>query len=1123
MEIKAAGDQPPCPNRRPLNQILRVMKITIILLTVLCLHVSARSWSQKVTLSVKNMPLQKVFTLIEKQTGYAFFYDLDLLNGRTASLDVKDAEITAVLKECLRDLPLDFKVVNTTIAIIKRQPPKIVAELAPAPRSETEVKGQVKTEAGAPMPDATVTLISGKIRKSIATNAEGEFVVPDLPKGKYTMEITFIGYETFRREVIIGDQPIEVSAILKAAISGLDETVVKGYYNTTKRLNTGNVTTVKGEDIQKQPVSDPILALEGRVPGLYISQYSGIPGAGLIVQLRGQNSIANGNNPLYIIDGVPITATSITNTSIGGGAVGSPGPGEGLGQGMSPFNSLDPSDIESIDILKDADATAIYGSRGANGVILITTRKGKAGQTKVDLNVYTGVGKIARKMNLLNTQQYLAMRYKGFYNDSIEDPLNYVPPDPTFDYDLLGWDTTRYTDWQKVLTGGTAQLTNAHASLSGGNANTQFLLGGGYTRQNTVFPGNYSDQKASVNANINHVSANQRFRTLFQAQYVNDNSNLPPLDLTSYITLAPDAPALYDVKGNLNWQDNTWTNPLSYTLSRAYAKTDNLVSSLNLSYEIIHGLQLKSNFGYTHIQMNQSIQTPATEFYGPPVLSNRSNQTANNNINSWIIEPQLIYDAILGQGKINVLLGATFQQNMQNSQAVTGYGFLSDALIPNIGSASALLGSSSYTKYRYNALFGRVGYNWKERYLINLTARRDGSSRFGPGNQFGNFGAIGAAWIFSKENFIQRGLPFLSFGKLRSSYGTTGNDQLTDYQYLSTYTSLSSTYQGITGLYPSRIANPYFGWEVVKKLEMGLELGFAHDRIQFGISYYRNRSGNQLVKQPLPSVNGFTSIMANLPAVVQNTGLELSINTINIKTRDFSWTSSVNLTIPRNKLVSFPNLANSASYRNAYAIGKPLFIQHLYHYTGVNPQTGVYVIQDVNKDGMINSLDQQFFKQIAKDYFGGFQNSFSYKGWQLDIFFQFVKQTGSNFLANFGIPGTFNQNMPTYILNAWQKPGDLASLQKYTASYGSAASNVFGSYYSISDATISDASFIRLKNVSLSYQVKGLNNLHIRSARVYLQCQNLLTFTNYLGLDPENQRISLPPIRMVTAGIEVGL
>ncbi|HZE84622.1 MAG TPA: carboxypeptidase regulatory-like domain-containing protein, partial [Puia sp.] len=265
------------------------MKITIILLTVLCLHVSARSWSQKVTLSVKNMPLQKVFTLIEKQTGYAFFYDLDLLNGRTASLDVKDAEITAVLKECLRDLPLDFKVVNTTIAIIKRQPPKIVAELAPAPRSETEVKGQVKTEAGAPMPDATVTLISGKIRKSIATNAEGEFVVPDLPKGKYTMEITFIGYETFRREVIIGDQPIEVSAILKAAISGLDETVVKGYYNTTKRLNTGNVTTVKGEDIQKQPVSDPILALEGRAPGLYISQYSGIPGAGLIVQLRGQN------------------------------------------------------------------------------------------------------------------------------------------------------------------------------------------------------------------------------------------------------------------------------------------------------------------------------------------------------------------------------------------------------------------------------------------------------------------------------------------------------------------------------------------------------------------------------------------------------------------------------------------------------------------------------------------------------------------------------------------------------------------------------------------------------------------------------------------------------------------
>ncbi|HMH21379.1 MAG TPA: SusC/RagA family TonB-linked outer membrane protein [Puia sp.] len=1113
------------------------MKMAAILLTAICMHVSARSLSQKVTLSVKDMPLQKVFSLIEKQTGYAFFYDLNLLNGRSATFDVKDADLDVVLKECLRDQPLDFKIVNTTIAIIKRQAPKIVAQLAPVMRESTEVKGQVKTEAGLPMSGATVTLISGKTRRSIATGADGGFVVPDLPKGKYTMEISFIGYETFRREVTISDQPLEINAILKAAISGLDETVVKGYYNTTKRLNTGNVTTVKGEDIQKQPVTDPIMALEGRVPGLYISQASGIPGASFIVRLRGQNSIAQGNNPLYIVDGVPFATNNVVNTflgggasnsltsnGIGGGALGSPG--AGAEKGMSPFNSLNPSDIESIDVLKDADATAIYGSRGANGVILITTKKGKAGKTKFDVNVYTGTGVVTHMLDMLNTQQYLAMRSEAFKNDG-------NTPGPN-DYDVNGaWDTSRYTNWQKVFFGGTAQFTNAQGSLSGGNSNTQFVIGGGYSKQTTVFPGNSADQKSSVHFNLNHTSFSQKFHANFSANYLNDNSNLPSIDLTSNITLPPDAPALYDANKNLNWANNSWPNgnPFLFVLRTAKAVTENLLSNLNLSYELLPGLHLKSNFGYNHIQMNQFNEIPGTSF-APPNNNNpsyRENDFATTNVKSSIIEPQIDFEPRLGQGKLDILLGTTFQQNSQTSVAQYAYGFSSDALIPNIAAASSVgIAGSNYTQYSYNAVFSRINYNLKEKYLINLTARRDGSSRFGSGNQFGDFGAIGASWVFSKEHFIQSNLSFLSFGKLRASYGSTGNDQITDYQYLSTYSASSIAYQGLTSLSPTRIANPYFGWELVKKMESALELGFFKDRILLNVSYYRNRTSNQLVRYAIPSITGYTSVQANLPAIIQNTGIEVEFNSTNIKTKNFTWTSSLNLTIPRNKLIAYPSLVNS-SYANAYVIGQSLFIQKVLHYTGVDPQTGVYTFEDVNHDGKFTSLDYLSTKPITQKYFGGIQNSFSFKGIQLDIFFQFVKQMGHNYQSNFLIPGTsVLQNEPTYVLGRWQKIGDISNVEQFSTGGGSLANTAYNNYngnnYS-SDGIICNASFIRLKNLAISYNLpeRWRQRAHFQNVRIYVQGQNLFTITQYLGLDPETQGLSLPPLRMITAGIQIVL
>lgn len=1114
--------------RRP-TQLLRAMKLTIVILIAACLQVSASGFGQKVTISGKDLPLEKVFSMIKKQTGYVFFYDYSIFQGtRAVSLDLKDVEIEEAMRACLRGQGLDFSITNKTIAIVRKPTPPPPTQSID-PKNPPEVKGIVRAaENNIPLAGATVFI--RKLNRTGATDAEGQFVLRDVPNGKYTVEISYIGYEKYTTEILVENHEVRIVAEMRlAGASSLDQAVVKGYYTTTKRLNTGNVATVKGEDIQKQPVSDPILALEGRVPGLYISQTSGVPGAYSTVHLRGVNSIPNpygklssANNPLYIVDGVPYGSASLTNSDIASGAVGSPSASTTINsspQGLSPFNNLNPSEIESIEVLKDADATAIYGSRGANGVILITTKKGKAGQTKVDVNVFSGVGKVTRKLKLLNTPQYLAMRHEALTNDGLS-------PDVT-DYDVNGdWDTTRYTDWQKVLIGNTAKYTNAELSISGGNANTQFVIGGGYGIQGTVYPGNYHDKKASARINVTHTSTNQRFHVQFGAGYVNDVNNLPDVDITSQIILAPNAPAIYDANGNLNWQmqngTNTWSNPLKYIVQNDKAVTNTLIGNLNLGYMLLPGLELMSNLGYTHGQLNQTNLSPAT-FAPPPDNTNadlRSIGLATTDIQTWIIEPQLSYKKKISKGQLDLLAGTTFQENKSSSIADGAYGFANDELISNPAAAAHFaLASNQYTQYRYNAVFGRIGYNWADKYLINLTGRRDGSSRFGSGKQFGNFGAIGAGWIFSKESFVQDNLPFLSFGKFRVSYGTAGNDAIKDYQYLSTYTPLSTTYQGMTGLYPTQLANPNFAWELVKKLEGGLELGFLKDRVLFTISYYRNRSDNQLVGYPLPSFVGFTSVQSNLPAVVQNTGLEFTLNTTNIRSKDFMWRSSFNISMPKNKLVSYPNIEGS-DYYEVFVVGKSLFSLPVFHNTGVDAQTGTYTYTNKNGSGMpIWPEDLISSQPLTTKYYGGLQNSLSYKGFQLDIFLQFVKQIGVGYIGSFSLPGSFNYNQPAYVLNRWQKNGDITNVGKFSTQ--NAADPAYA--LSSSDAIFTDASFIRLKNLSLSYQLPGAwqKKMGMQNARFYFQCQNLFTITKFQGLDPETGGLSLPPLRMLTGGIQI--
>jgi len=479
-----------------------------------------------------------------------------------------------------------------------------------------------------------------------------------------------------------------------------------------------------------------------------------------------------------------------------------------------------------------------------------------------------------------------------------------------------------------------------------------------------------------------------------------------------------------------------------------------------------------------------------------------------------------------------VLVAGTIQQQNANQLSINGRGYSSDLLLQDpLSAATSSIGGSNQTEYKYNALFSRLGYVWDEKYILNLSARRDGSSRFGSANEFHNFGAIAGGWVFSNEGFLKDDR-LISFGKLTASYGTTGNDQIGDYSFLSLYNSVSysAPYQGIPVISPRVLTNPFLQWEETKKTSIGLDLGFLKDRILLNAIWFENRSSNQLVSYPLPSITGFTGITENMPATVQNTGIELSINTINVKSKDFNWSTSFNLTVPQNKLVAFPNLANT-SYASTYVIGKPIInISKVYHFMGVNPATGLYQFLGSNGNLTSNPVfgqDNTVFISQSPKYYGGLENSFSYKGFDLSFLFQFVKQTGTTDPFGSIYPGRISSNQgnePVWILDRWQKPGDQATIQLFGtdqrySNQVSAANN--------SDAYYTDASYIRLKNVALSYRlpINWLNKAHLQSLQIYLQAQNLLTITKYKGLDPENPQgvAGLPPLRVITMGIRIGL
>ncbi len=1098
-----------------LLNIMRVCVVQAVIAITLCgVALSHSNYAQlldrEITVELVDLPFERALKEIEKVAQVKFAYSNSQLEDEpNVSLSVEKRTLRHALEALFPARSIRYNVHDKDAVItLKKISSSRGTRSDPGQGAGSEplrafvlmqVAGTV-TDASTGVPMAGVSVLVKGTTNGTTTDANGYYTVGT--EENDVLVFSFIGYGSVEVPVN-GRTAIDVT--MSEDATNLGEVVVNaGYWEVEDRKRTGSIARVDAKAIENQPVQNPMAAIQGRMTGVYITEDSGTPGSGFRIQIRGRNSLReDGNDPLYVVDGVPYQANTLLQINP-----------TRLLRKPSPLSIINPADIESIEVLKDADATAIYGSRGANGVILISTRKGKGGQTEIEADFQTGVGDIANRMELLNTEQYLEMRMEAFANDGRTPG--------SADYDLNGaWDKDRYTDWQEILLGGTARFSTAQLNVSGGSANTRFLIGGSHSRQTTVHPGDMGYSRSSLHVNLAHTSDNKKFSINLTTTGGLEDNNLSPVSFFDVIyQLPPNAPALYAEDGRINWQGGSWNNPVANLESDYNARTFSSLSSLQIAYKVLDKVTIKSRLGYNNTNVRERSLSPISALNPASPNLTGSARFSTTSGTTWIAEPQVEYLTDVGRGVLTALLGGTFQDNTTESVTVNAEGIENDELLYNIASAPAgeIVAGNYYSQYRYIALFGRVHYDYEDRYILNLTGRRDGSSRFGPGRQFANFGAVGIAWILSNEKFFRNVFPFFSFTKLRTSYGITGSDQIGNYGYLDTYSNviLWDQYEGKPTLVPSRLANPDYGWESNEKLEFGLEFGLLKDRISLGTSYYRNRSSSQLVGLPLPATTGFSSIQYNLPATVQNTGWEFEIESSNIQSGGLTWSTSVNLTIPRNELIEYPNLDISPNAKR-YKVGEPIEgFSYAYDYTQIDSETGIYQFTDLDESGTISSGDQIATFVRGLNYYGGIVNSITFKGFQLEVMLHFTDRKSSSHLTWFSTPGAMAPQ-PVEVLNRWQESGDIKDIQKF-ATRGAAFTAQ--TTWESSDGNVDNLSFMRVKNLSISWQFpeRWLSRLSVKQSKIYLQGRNLVTFTDYKGLDPETNAGA--PLRMMSVGLQ---
>ena len=1061
--------------RHPVPKMMLIMKLIAFFLLVTCLQVSATGNSQTISVSEKNASLPKVFELIEKQTNYVFFFDADQLSkAKKVNVKFSNATIDDVLRACFKDQPLEYAIVGYTIVIKrKKEEEKIADAEPPAPLTIT---GYVRNDQGQPLSGASV-IVKNK-NTGTSTDANGRFSVEAQPND--ILVISYVGFE--EKEIAVGNRTSIDVALTPEQKSG-EEIVVVAYGKVKKGDLTGSVSQVKGSDLSSFPTTNVLQAMNGRAAGVRVMQNSGLPGAPVSVRIRGANSILGGNEPLYIIDGFPSSPTYLQN-----------------------------ADIESIEILKDASSTAMYGSRGGNGVVLITTRSARKGQpTTVNVDMGYSVQTITKKMKLLNPFQYASLYNEQAKNDNLA---------PYFTQQQLdSFSTMKGTDWQDLMLRN-APIYNGSVSVAGGNEKTSFFLSGGVFSQQGIIP-NSDYNRYSLRVNVTH-DISKVFSVGFTSVYTrsdrshqNSATGNRGSDMFGGMLFAPPTVGPYDANGRyirMNpvypFISNAIVNPIAIQNEVSNnTKADDIVANLNLRVKISRDLEFRvSGNIFTSNSRNDNFRNRE-----PYAL----NSTGNANVNTYqstslVNENILNYKkTIAGKHAIDLVAGIANQLD-KNTYMGSGIAqdFLSNSVYTgNLQSAGVPgLPSSTYSKTALSSFVGRVNYGFDNRYLLTLSFRRDGYSAYSKEFRWENFPSAAIAWRLSNESFLQNS-KIVSDLKVRASYGRTGNTSIGAYQSLNILQPYNTIFGDALSIgYAPRPEYPgNLQWEKTDQMDVGVDAGLFNNKVRISADYYYKRTKALLNKVQLPTSFGYETALQNV-GEISNRGVEIGIDATVIQNSDWKWTLGGNIAFNRNKVEKLYKgqdivginiyTGNINDYVNLLREGEPVFVFYGYKEIGYT-DNGLIKYEDKNNDGSINALDRSIIGDPNPDFIYGLNSATKFKNFELTLFFQ---GSQGNDIFNLNKASTLDMgwglNQPEEVYTDHWTPG------KTDAKYPKPSNKINGNF---STRFVEDGSYLKLRNIMLAYSLPVANwkISYLKSAQIYVSGQNLIRITGYSGYDPE--------------------
>lgn len=1078
--------------------LVNIMRIFFLLITLgLSSAFASTSKAQtKIDITVSNVTLETLFEQIQNKSEFIFFYKDNVINYNV-SLNIKEALVSEILDTALKNTDLTYKVNGRQIVI--SQNVKAAQKDLQNANQQIKITGKILDEENFPLPGASIRAKGSST--GVTSDLDGNFSYT-LPANATILIISYIGYET--QEVDVTGKT-DVQIILKTDVSALGEIVVIGYGTTQKQLISDAVSTVSYKQVRDLPVPSVDGLLQGQAAGVQVSQNSGTPGGEMSVRIRGLSSISGSNQPLYIIDGIPVTTGDFAQIGYSG-------------QGSNALSDINPADIESISILKDASATAIYGARASNGIVLITTKRGKAQESVISVNVSSGFQQAWNKLDMLNSRQWME------YRNDLTNSTVFTQQDMD--------SNTINTNWQDVIFR-TAPLSSYEVSATGGSEKTQFFISGSFFDQEGILIGT-DYQRANARINVDHqINDRLKIGTSIGLTYSMTNRVEGDQTLQGPLPNGISTPAIFPVfnaDGSYN-QNGPYSNPVSIAneaINENFSYRTN--SNVYADYKISDDFTFTSKWGVDFLNFREHAYESTRTVQGAK-FNGLGFETYNNVLN--IVSNNLLkYKKRFNKHRIEGLLGYSFEKYQRRSSFIRGQDFADDDLQYINSAATIVSASASASDAGIRSYFGRVNYNFDNKYILNLTGRFDTSTRFGQNNRTGFFPAASLAWRASQEEFL-KDVKAISDLKFRVSYGLTGNDDISPFLFSELYGN--GSYGGQPAIFPSNIPNPDLKWESTAQLNIGINLGLFDDRVVLTADYYNKQTNDLLLSRPLPNSSGFSSITENV-GKVENKGIELSLSTQNIITDDFTWNTQFNISGNRNKVLELFNnqpIDDIGRGGNRIMEGQPIGIFYSFESLGVDPSTGDIVYADTNFDGEITSDDRTIVGNPHPDFIGGLTNNFSYKNFDLAIFLQGsygndVFHGSRLFLES--LQGGDNQIAA--VTRRWQNPGDITDIPRATTDPVASVQNK-----RVSSRFIEDGSYLRVKNVTLGYTVDGtkLKKDYFSSLRMYLSIQNLFTFTNYTGLDPEvNYRgndnsvigtdfFTYPQARTFTLGINLKL